>query len=84
MFKVIDEISCILRYITSELNLSLHDKVGISNNQINNNKDNQSNLSEQNQANNSIDAEAMINLNDKYVKDIYDLLNKLDEYNKFK
>ena len=84
MFKVIDEISCILRYITSELNLSLHDKVGISNNQINNNKDNQSNLSEQNQANNSIDAEAMINLNDKYVKDIYDLLNKLDEYNKFR
>lgn len=87
MFKVIDEISCILRYITSELNQSLHDKVEISDNQINeinNNKDKQSNLLQKNQANNSIDPDAMINLNDKYVKDIYDLLDKLDEYNKFR
>mgnify|MGYP007056196076 FL=1 len=55
MFKVIDEISCILRYITSELNQSLHDKVEISDNQINeinNNKDKQSNLLQPNQANN--------------------------------
>ena len=84
MFKVIDEVSCILKYITDELSNSIQNENMMPNNQMNNiinKKDNQSNLLNDNPQN---ARNAMIRLKDKYVLEIYESLIKLDEYNIFR
>ena len=84
MFKVIDEVSCILKYITDELSSSIQNENMMPNNQMSNiinKKDNQSNLLNDNPQN---ARNAMIRLKDKYVLEIYESLIKLDEYNIFR
>ena len=90
MFKIIDEVSCILKYITDNLSETLKKENTKSknnlNNFINNNnkKDSQSNLLESQLFNSSIAVDAINKVNDQYVKKIYGLLNKLDRFNFFR
>ena len=90
MYKIIDEVSCVSRYITDKLGESIEKE---NNNQINsmiiNNSNrvsgNQSNLIEdKSSSNTSIDINAIINIKNEYVEEIYTLLDKLDKYNKFR
>ena len=88
MFKVIDEISCILRYITDSLDKYIRDETDKSsmqiNNKINNNKDNQSNLIDDQALNLSAMYNETVKMKNQYVKEIYELLDRLDEYNSFR
>ena len=88
MFKVIDEISCILRYITDSLDKYIQQNTDKSNMQLNNinnnNKDKQSNLLDENALNSSGAYNETIKMKNKYVKEIYELLDRLDEYNSFR
>ena len=87
MFKVIDEISCILKHITDQLDVKIQNLNKMGGNQIKNiintNEGNQSNLLD-NSANPSVALNAMIKLKNKYIKNIYELLTKLDEYDNFR
>ena len=88
MFKIIDEVSCILKYITDELSQVIENQkenpINNSNNNVNIPKDKQSNLLDDKSLNTTIAINASITIKDKYVKKIYELLNKLDEYNIFR
>ena len=88
MFKIIDELSCILRYITDELGQIIQNQkenpIKNLDNNIINQKDNQSNLLDDKSVNTTIAIDAYIKIKDKYVKKIYELLNKLDSYNIFR
>ena len=88
MFKIIDEVSCILKYITDELSQVIENQkenpINNSNNNVNIPKDKQSNLLDDKTLNTTIAINASITIKDKYVKKIYELLNKLDEYNIFR
>ena len=88
MFKIIDEVSCILKYITDELSQVIENQkenpINNSNNNVNIPKDKQSNLLDDKSLNTTIAINASITIKDKYVKKIYELLDKLDEYNIFR
>ena len=90
MFKIIDEVSCILRYITDNLNESLkkenvksnaNNMDNIVNNNNNKKENNQSSLLEDQSGNSTLLVEGINKLKNQYIKKINELLNKLDEYN---
>ena len=77
MFKVIDEISCILRYITDSLDKYIQNNTDKTSLQI-------PNMNNNNMDENSLNLSAAFNesirMKNMYVKEIYELLDKLDEY----
>ena len=77
MFKVIDEISCILRYITDSLDKYIQSNTDKTSLQI-------PNMNNNNMDENSLNLSAAFNeairMKNMYVKEIYELLDKLDEY----
>ena len=79
MFKIIDEVSCILRYITYELDNSL-----MSKDKNESKKDIQNNLLDANSASPSVAFNAMVKVKDKYIKSINANLEKLDAYPHFR
>ena len=90
MFKIIDEVSCILRYITDNLNESLkkenvksnaNNMDNIVNNNNNKKENNQSSLLEDQSGNSTLLVEGINKLKNQYIKKINESLNKLDEYN---
>jgi len=90
MFKIIDEVSCILRYITDNLNESLkkenvksnaNNMDNIVNNSNNKKENNQSSLLEDQSGNSTLLVEGINKLKNQYIKKINESLNKLDEYN---
>ena len=79
MFKIIDEVSCILRYITYELDNSL-----MSKDKNESKKDIQNNLLDANSPSPSVAFNAMVKVKDKYIKSINANLEKLDAYPHFR
>ena len=82
MFKIIDEVSFILKYITEILNESIKKENIKSNvNNVENIINNQSSLLEDQSGNSTLLVEGINKLKDQYIKSINGLLNELDEYN---
>ena len=82
MFKIIDEVSFILKYITEILNESIKKENIKSNvNNAENIINNQSSLLEDQSGNSTLLVEGINKLKNQYIKNINELLNKLDEYN---
>ena len=83
MFKIIDEVSCILKYIAGVLDNQIKaadPKVGNLDNNDSKSTDNEAYLMDNNSSLNNEAYKAMINIKNKYIKQINESLNNIDSY----
>ena len=86
MFKIIDEVSCVLKYITEKLDIKITNKKPKNTDNNNNdcNTDNEACLLDEKSNLNSITYEAISNMRNSFISKITKLLNDIDSYSFFR